>query len=558
MPSFRFRTLLSLRAVAVLACTLALVCAAIVAVGRLQDDATGSRDAQLKLVELRLALAQVQQVPWGASPDEGDDPNDVRAELAGDQKDIENTLAQLSRKPGLPERAEIMRPFKRTTGALWQIFDLVRTGHGDDTSKPSSLAAHQAAIADQALAKAAKRYRSDSVHSLEQSRYGSAAVILLLFGAFAFVYRRATRARRTAERLAGENRRLLAASQLEARTDPLTQLGNRRALLDELASWRPGVEGEQLVLGLFDLDGFKQYNDTFGHPAGDSLLARLGARLEGTMEGIGEAFRMGGDEFCILASVAEGTAEAIAETAAAALSEEGVGFAIGCSYGTTLIPTEATRPDDALRIADQRMYQQKDARRISPGRQSANVLVTLLAERNRELERHTVEVATLAELTAALLELPPDEVERIRLAAQLHDVGKAAVPDGILTKPGELDEEEWEFIHRHTVVGERIIRAAPSLAAAADLVRSHHERLDGSGYPDGLRGDRIPLGARIVGACDAFCAMVSDRPHRPAKSVEEALAELRAGAGSQFDRTVVAALAAVVARGGARVGLSAA
>src|SRR3954447_4291243 len=549
MPDRRPGTIITLRAGIVLVSMLALAVAAIVAVGRLQDDATGSRDAQLKLVELRLDLAQIQQVPWGASPDEGDDPADVRSELEGDQKQIEDALAQLSRDPGLPERAAIARPFQRTMDALWQIFALVSKGRGEETDKASMAAAHQAAIADQALAKAAKSYRGESVRSLEQSRYGSAAVILLLFLAFALVYRRATKARRIAEGLAAENRRLLAASRHEALTDQLTGLGNRRALLLDLESSRPGAEGEQVLLALFDLDGFKQYNDNFGPPAGDSLLSRLGARLEATMDGIGRAYRMGGDEFCILASVSEGGADAIAGLAASALAEDGVGFEVGCSYGVALIPADTTHAGEALRLADQRMYRQKDSRRISAGRQSPNVLVTLLAERGMESERDSIEVASLAELTASLLGLPGEEVERIRLAAELHDIGKTAVPEEILRKPGALDEEEWKFIRRHTLIGERIVRAAPALAPAADLVRWHRERLDGLGYPDGLRGEEIPLGARIIGACDALGAMLSERPHRPALSVEEALAELRAGAGTQFDRTVVAALIAVVTQG---------
>jgi diguanylate cyclase (GGDEF)-like protein/putative nucleotidyltransferase with HDIG domain len=532
--------------VLVILTVLLLVCGAIVAVGRLQSQATGARDAQLKLMNLRLDLAQIQQVPWGAAPDEGDDPNDVRDELLGDQQQIESVLVQLSRKPGLPERAAIERPFQQTMAALWEIFRLVSHGKGDATAKPSDLAARQAAAADQQLAKAAKRYRADSVAALRKSRFGSAAVILLLFLAFVGVYHRAHRARLTAETLASENRRLLAASRTEALTDALTSLGNRRALMLELESRRPSVEGEQLMLALFDLDGFKQYNDSFGHPAGDSLLARLGARLAETVEGIGTAYRMGGDEFCVLAHVPEDRAEAIAGLGAAALSEEGLGFAIHCSYGVSLIPRDTTSAEQALRLADQRMYDQKDSHRSSAERQSANALVALLAERRRELGRHTIEVATLSDAVAERLGLDPGEIVRIRLGAELHDVGKVAVPDTILMKPGELDESEWEFLRGHTVVGERIARAAPSLATAADLVRAHHERLDGSGYPDGLRGDEIPLGARVIGACDAFVGMISNRPQRTAMSVADALAELRRGAGDQFDPNVVAALAAVI------------
>jgi HD-GYP domain-containing protein (c-di-GMP phosphodiesterase class II) len=151
------------------------------------------------------------------------------------------------------------------------------------------------------------------------------------------------------------------------------------------------------------------------------------------------------------------------------------------------------------------------------------------------------DLAALAERTAARLGLDAETSEGIRLAARLHDVGKAAVPDTILAKRGALDADEATFIRRHTIIGERIVRAAPSLAHAADLVRWHHERLDGSGYPDGLRGEEIPLGARIIAVCEAFDAMVTGRPYRSARSVADALHELERAAGTQFDPRVVAA-----------------
>jgi HD-GYP domain-containing protein (c-di-GMP phosphodiesterase class II) len=132
-------------------------------------------------------------------------------------------------------------------------------------------------------------------------------------------------------------------------------------------------------------------------------------------------------------------------------------------------------------------------------------------------------------------------------AASLHDVGKAAIPDEVLKKPEPLGAEEWQFMRRHTLIGERILSAAPALAQAAALVRSSHERFDGKGYPDGLAGEDIPLGARVIAACDAFDAMICGRPYRAPMSIEVALAELRRAAGTQFDPTVVDAFCAVVA-----------
>jgi HD-GYP domain-containing protein (c-di-GMP phosphodiesterase class II) len=131
------------------------------------------------------------------------------------------------------------------------------------------------------------------------------------------------------------------------------------------------------------------------------------------------------------------------------------------------------------------------------------------------------------------------EFEDLRCAAALHDVGKVAIPDAIITKPAPLTDEEWAFMRRHTLIGERILAAAPALSGAAQLVRSSHERWDGKGYPDGLAGNEILLSSRIIAVCDAFDAMISDRPYAPSQTVVEALAELRRCAGTQFDPWIV-------------------
>ncbi len=341
-----------------------------------------------------------------------------------------------------------------------------------------------------------------------------------------------------------DNVAMLRASREEAQTDALTGLGNRRALARVLERELPrATTAEPLVLVLFDLDGFKHYNDTFGHPAGDTLLVRLGGSLAAFLSGRGSAFRMGGDEFCALLEPHDQPAEPLIVGAAAALSERGEGFEIGCSYGAIELPLEAQDVAEALRIADQRMYAQKNAGRTSASRQSKDVLLRALAERNPFLRSHLGGVADLAESTALSLQLSHDLVEQVRHATELHDVGKVAVPDAILTKPGPLDEEEWTFIRRHTIIGERIIGAAPALTRVAALVRHSHERWDGRGYPDGLAGADIPLGARIVAVADAFDAMTSPRPYSRPRSPAAALDELARNAGTQFDPAVVEAFA---------------
>jgi two-component system, cell cycle response regulator len=193
------------------------------------------------------------------------------------------------------------------------------------------------------------------------------------------------------------------------------------------------------------------------------------------------------------------------------------------------------------------MYADKHAGRTSAGRQSKDVLLRALAERDPGLGTHAETVA-LAAATAEALGLSPDEVEHVRHASELHDVGKVAIPDAILGKPGPLTEEEWAFVRRHPIIGERIILAAPALARVAALVRASHERWDGAGYPDRLAAGAIPLGARIVAVADAYAAITAGRPYRAARAPEQALDELRRGAGTQFDPAVVEAWCAAYDR----------
>jgi diguanylate cyclase (GGDEF)-like protein len=380
--------------------------------------------------------------------------------------------------------------------------------------------------------------------------FGLAGLVLLVYAAFAHlnalaVFLAAASLLAVMARLTltfRENVSMLRASRDEALTDALTGLGNRRALARELED----IDHE-MILALFDLDGFKHYNDTFGHPAGDALLVRLGSNLASCVQERGRAFRMGGDEFCVLFELGADGPALLVESAAAALSESGEGFSIGCSYGSIALPQEASEPAEALRIADQRMYANKHAGRLSAGRQSKDVLLRALSERSPVLGGHLSGVAKLAEATARRLGLSTDEVERVRHAGELHDAGKVAIPDGILAKPGPLTEEEWQFVRRHPLIGERIVGSAPALLSVASLVRSTHERWDGRGYPDALIADEIPLGSRIVAVADAYDAMTSDRPYAARRTPQEALDELRACAGSQFDPAVVQTFRSVVA-----------
>jgi two-component system, cell cycle response regulator len=342
-----------------------------------------------------------------------------------------------------------------------------------------------------------------------------------------------------------ENGAMLDASRREALTDALTGLRNRRALVADLEdAVAIATRRHQQALLLFDLDGFKNYNDTYGHGAGDELLARLGDDLRERAGDRGHAYRMGGDEFCVLVRVGATDIDEVARVAAEGLAAIGDGFEISASYGTVVIPTEASDAATALQLADTRMYERKNGSRSSAGSQSRDVLLTALAERDPDLGEHVSTVSGLAVAVAERMELLPEQIMEVRHAADLHDIGKVGIPDAILDKPGPLTDEEWMFMRRHTLIGERIVAAAPALTNVAVLVRASHERWDGRGYPDQLTGDEIPLGARIIAVCDSFDAMTATRPYRDAASPQAAIRELERCAGSQFDPAVVAAFKA--------------
>jgi HD-GYP domain-containing protein (c-di-GMP phosphodiesterase class II) len=169
-------------------------------------------------------------------------------------------------------------------------------------------------------------------------------------------------------------------------------------------------------------------------------------------------------------------------------------------------------------------------------------LASALEERDRYTGEHSESVVDLTTRVGDALAISGEEIEQVRTAALLHDIGKVGVPDEILHKPGKLDEREWEIMRQHPVIGERILRAIPGFGAIARMVRHEHERWDGGGYPDRLAGKAIPVGSRIILACDAYHAMTSDRPYRKAMQHADAMAELTANAGTQFDPDVVQAL----------------
>ncbi|HEY2202512.1 MAG TPA: diguanylate cyclase, partial [Solirubrobacteraceae bacterium] len=344
-----------------------------------------------------------------------------------------------------------------------------------------------------------------------------------------------------------ENLAMLVGSRRLALTDPLTGLANRRQLLEDLElACNQGRAGQPWQLILYDLNGFKRYNDTYGHPAGDALLARLSGKLSASVARHGTAYRMGGDEFCVLIRVVPGDDSPMASSVQA-LSERGPGFSIGAAHGEVNIPAEGSDSAAVLQLADQRLYARKDqTREGSAVLQLRDVLLQAFRERYPDLQEHQRGVGTLVLAVGRRMGLDGEELDVLARAAELHDVGKLAIPDVILAKPGALNDEEWQFMHRHTILGERILMAASALRPVAALVRSSHERFDGGGYPDGLKGEEIPLGARIIFVCDAYDAMTTNRAYSRAIAPTEAIAELRACAGTQFDSEVVEAFVATL------------
>jgi diguanylate cyclase (GGDEF)-like protein len=322
--------------------------------------------------------------------------------------------------------------------------------------------------------------------------------------------------------------------------------GRRRLVADLNQALKTATPDRPVLLVLLDLIGFKEYNDTFGYPAGDALLKRLAGKLARVAATRGSAYRLDGDEFAALLTVEDEVGQ-LADLAASSLVEEGDGFAVAPCYGTALLPHEGSTASDALRVANERMYALKYSLRPSVGAlQSNEVLMEALAKRGPDCGDYLHGLAEIVEAVAAKLNVGFEELEQIRMAAELHDVGKSALPTTILQKTFPLDSEERNFVERHSMIGERILHAAPALHKVARIIRWTHERYDGSGYPDHLSGIDIPLGSRIIAVCDAFDAMISKRAYRTAMNFDEATTELRKNAGSQFDPLVVDAFCVVM------------
>ena len=351
-------------------------------------------------------------------------------------------------------------------------------------------------------------------------------------------------------------------SELDERTtrDPCTRLylhgAFRRAAAGELG--RAERDGRPVSLAVVDIDGFRALNHLRGPEAGDAALAAIALRLRRLTRATDILGRTGADELAVLMPGTElHGAQAACERLIADLEAGDLpraGF-VTVSAGVALHTPGGTLDDLLIAAAGglQRARALGGARAAQPlehGAQDADpahaavveALAGALLERDRYTGEHSIAVVDMARSVAGTLGLDATEAEHVAMAANLHDIGKVAIPDSILLKPGPLDDDEWVLMREHPVIGERILRAIPGMGAVARIVRHEHERFDGSGYPDGLAGEAIPIGSRIILACDTYSAMTTTRPYRAALSHATAIAELARCAGEQFDPQVTEAL----------------
>jgi len=362
-----------------------------------------------------------------------------------------------------------------------------------------------------------------------------------------------------------ENAQLYVQVEQKSRIDELTGLFNRRHFEERLKEEisRHSRYGDVLSVFMLDLDNFKTYNDVYGHPAGDILLSQMGKIIKSSVRDADQAFRYGGDEFVvILPQTARDDAYVVAERVRGQIAGEmeKKALTVTCSIGLASYPTDGVISGELVTAADTALYYAKwtGGNRIylsskipsepvddggiygkRNGLSAVYALVSVVEARDPYVYGHSRRVNTYAVALAEAIGLSPDEVSKVSTAALLHDIGKIGIPDKVLNKKGKLNGENWEAIKAHPRLGANIVGNIPNLVPCVSSILHHHERWDGGGYPEGLKGEEIPIEARILAIADTFEAMTSARPYRPALSREEVVKELRQSAGTQFDPKLV-------------------
>jgi len=372
-----------------------------------------------------------------------------------------------------------------------------------------------------------------------------------------------------------ENAQLYARAEQRSRVDELTGLFNRRHFEERLKEeiGRHSRYGNVFSILLLDLDNFKTYNDIYGHPAGDILLSQIGKIIKGSVRSADQAFRYGGDEFVvILPEAAMDDAYVVAERVRVQVAREmeAKEIAVTVSIGVASYPADGVISGELVTVADTALYYAKrtggnrvylSSRILSEpvddagtyarhnGLSAIYALVSTVEAKDPYTYGHSRKVNTYAVALAEAVGLSPEEVSRVSTAALLHDIGKIGIADRVLNKKSKLTKEDWEAIRSHPRLGATIVGNVPNLAPCVSTILHHHERWDGSGYPEGLKGEQISVEARILAIADAFEAMSAARPYRPALCNEKVLTELRRGAGSQFDPELVEVFIGVVEAG---------
>lgn len=376
-----------------------------------------------------------------------------------------------------------------------------------------------------------------------------------------------------------QNARMFRQSRKEAVSDGLTGLYNQRYFYKRLKEEveRSSRSDKPVSVIFCDLDRFKSFNDLNGHAYGDKALREVGRIIAESKRGIDIAARYGGEEFALVLPETDCRG---AQIIAHRIRRRVAGFVfdtkssstppLTISVGVASYPADANSARDLVEKADWSMYygKRQGGNRVTLFYEESNdfertsmddlvreelhlaavqTMAASVDERGSYSQRHAESVARLAAGIASRMGLSDDEAHRLRVAGLLHDIGLVSVPEDIINKTGRLEPEEWSRIKEHPEISEAILRHIASFQDFLPLVRHHHEHYDGAGYPDGLTGDQIPVGSRILAVADAFQAMTSDRPYRKAMTPTQALKELKLARGRQFDPAVVDAFIALYA-----------
>jgi len=372
-----------------------------------------------------------------------------------------------------------------------------------------------------------------------------------------------------------ENSQLYARAEQRARVDELTGLFNRRHFEERIKEEisRHGRYGNAFSIFLLDLDNFKTYNDIYGHPSGDTLLNHIAKVVRNSVRNADQAFRYGGDEFIVILpqtdmNEAHAVAERVRKRIAREMKEREI--AVTCSIGIASYPSDGVISGELVTVADTALYFAKrtggnrvylSSKVLSEPLDDAGVyarhnglstiyaLASTVEAKDPYTYGHSRRVNVYAVALAEKIGLPPDQVSRVSTAALLHDIGKIGIPDKVLNKKGKLSKEDWEAIKAHPRLGATIVGNIPNLVPCVSSILHHHERWDGGGYPEGLKGEEISVEARILAIADSFEAMSSARPYRPALCSEKVMKELRRCAGSQFDPELVQVFMRIVEEG---------